>query len=197
MKLRRMWILLAIALLLPAAYLLGQAIFTPFTATITTIGPPTDLGTFSCPGGQLTGLYPMGPPCTPPESRFHFRGVKCPWYLQSSDDRITGLIELTMNGNTDGWRPDLMGPGSGQLWGTLRIEVVAGGVKTGEVWEGSWTGTRTVRETGYRTTSHDVVHGSGGRIEGLSAEIDTIDDPAAGLDTAWGRILAPPGKSGK
>ncbi len=177
--------------------MLGQAIFTPFTGTIAVLGPPTDLGTFSCPGGELTGLYPMGPPCTP-GSRFHFRGVKWPWKLESTDDRITGFIELTMNGNLDGWRDDLMAPGSGLMWGTMRLEVVdADRNRTGEVWEGTWTGTRTVRETGYRTTSHDVLHGSGGRIEGLMAEFDTIDDPEAGVDTAWGRILAPPGKSGK
>ncbi len=195
MKLRIMLVLLVVASL-PPAYMLGQAIFTPFTATITPLGPPTDIGTFSCPGGEPTGLYPFGPPCTP-GSRFHFRGVKFLWYLQSTDDRITGFLELTMNGNTDGWRQDLTGPGSGQIWGTHRLGVVANGIRTGEVWEGTWTGTRTVRETGCRTTSHNVLHGSGGRIEGLTAEFDTIDDPEAGLDTAWGRILAPPGKSGK
>jgi len=195
MKLRITLILLVVAML-PAGYMLGQAIFTPFTATIALLGPPTDTGTFSCPGGQPTGLYPVGPPCTP-GSRFHFRGVKFPWYLASSDDRMTGFLEITMNGNTDGWRTDLNGPGSGQLWGTHRLEVAANGNKTGEVWEGTWTGNRTVRETGYRTTSHNVLHGSGGRIEGLKVEFDTIDDPEAGLDSASGWILAPPGKSGK
>jgi len=196
MKLRTTLILLAVVLL-PAGYMLGQAIFTPFTGTIAALGPPTDLGRFICPGGEPTGLYPMGPPCTP-GSRFHFRGVKFPWYLQSTDDRVTGFMELTLNANTEGWRADLMGPGSGQLWGTARLEVVGtDGNRTGEVWEGTLTGTRTVRETGYRTTSRCVLHGRAGRIEGLVAELDTINDPEAGLDTAWGRILAPPGKSGK
>ncbi len=195
MKLRMTLILLVVAML-PAGYMLGQAIFTPFTATIAMIGPPIDFGTVSCPGGQLTGLYPMGPPCTP-GSRVNFRGVKFPWYLLSTDDRMTGFLEVTMNGNTDGWRIDLMSPGSGPLWGTHRLEVAVNGIKTGEVWEGTWTGNRTVRETGYRTTSHNVLHGSGGRIEGLKAELDAIDDPEAGVDSASGWILAPPGKSGK
>ena len=199
MKSRTMAILLALALL-PASYMLGRVIFTEFTGTEMAAGPPSDFGTVSCPGGQPTGLwptkpgeFPMGPPCTP-GSRVHIRGMKLSYYVQSADPRITGAQDLVINGNFDGWRAATVGGGSGHMWGTIRLELQNGGVKTGEVWEGTVNGTRTVSGDTVQSTFHDVAHGSGGRLEGLQADWHVTLNPISGLGECQGRILDPGGK---
>lgn len=119
------------------------------------------------------------------------------FYLaQTTDARTTGIEEITMNGNFDGWRPDLMGPGSGQMWGTLVFKVAdATGKPTGEVWEGTWTGTRTVTGDVAQSVIKAVAHGTGGTIEGLKANWEVTLDPTSGVGVIEGRILAPPGKA--
>ncbi len=202
MKLRVTLILLAVALLTAGNILAKSEIFTRFDGNDTFIAA-LPVGTISCPGGEpIPGWYGIGSPCTP-GSRVHQRDGQFQYHFQTTDDRLTGTMLLTSaNGNYDGWIPDLPpfgGPGSGQMWGTMRV-VVNGGSADG-VWEGSWTGTRTVTltETGdYQVviTTHNVLFGTEGSVEGLKAEFNGTADPSVGGEY-HGWILAPPGTSGK
>jgi hypothetical protein len=197
MKSRIIVILLAVTMPL-ACYALGQAIFTEFTGIEIGTGPPLNPteAKFNCPGGELTGeLFPA--PCTP-GSRVHIRGLKFPYFVLTNDPRLYGYEEVTMDGNFDGWVPDLMGPGSGHMWGTIRIEVMAGSPQswtpTGEIWEGTWTGTRTVTDGVAQSIIQAVAHGTGGSIEGLQAKWNVVLNPTTGEGQCEGRILAPGGK---
>lgn len=184
MKLRFILSLLAIVLL-SASFMPGQAIFTRFTGNQV---PPTmflDFGTYLCPGGDPAGPYPPQPPCSP-GSRVQVRGVVFQNSVIATDARMTGKYVITFNANTDGWTA--WGPGSGPLWGTVRVEVAEGGF-----WEGNYTGRREVTASGASSALHMVAHGTGGSIEGLKAEWD-ISSPHNAPSTLTGRILAPGGK---
>lgn len=187
---KQITVILCVLALLPAGYTLGQAIFTEFSGTEAPGGFPNfDTTTINCPGGQPTGLFPFGPPCTP-GSRVHIRGAKFPYIVQTTDSRFTGVEEVVMNGNFEGWRDNCWDPGSGQMWGTMRLVNPEGGV-----WEETWTGTRTVGEgCNVQSMIRAVAHGSGIGVEGLKAEYDAILDPSTGLGVVNGRILAPGGK---
>lgn len=193
MKFRIAMVLLAVCLL-PASYILGKSsILTEFTGNDTFL-TMIDPGTVACPGGQPDPTWSTGSPCTPAKSRVHSRNGKFQYHFESSDPRMTGLMELTSaNGNYEGWRPDLMGPGSGQMWGTMRLTVQG---HPEEVWEGTWTGTRTVTGNEVVITTHNVLFGTGGRIQGMKAQFTGTADPAVGGEYK-GWILAPPGKSGE
>ena len=207
MKLRMSVILLAVALL-TAGNVLGDPPFRAFTGRDTFLAM-TDPGTITCPGGLPNPAPPAPPswsPCLPmPGSRVHNRNAKFLYKFQASDNRMAGLMELTSaNGNYDGWKPDLQpfpgAPGSGPMWGTLRLTVMKGTdpqtwEATGDVWEGIWTGTRTVTQKGVVITTHDVLFGSEGGVLGMRAEFSGTGNPATG-GSFWGWILAPPGKSG-
>ncbi|MBI4908538.1 MAG: hypothetical protein HY820_33270 [Acidobacteria bacterium] len=187
MKLRKVLPVLAV-ILLAAGYVTGHSsLFTNFTGNDTFVGI-LDPGKLSCPGGQLDPTWSTGSPCTP-GSRVHIRDSRFAYYLHSSVDRITGAMELTSaNGNYDGWRPDLQSPGSGQMWGTIRVNVEG---FPNEVWEGTWNGTRTVTGNAVVITTHVVLFGAGGRIQGMKAEFRGTADPLVG-GTYEGWILAPP-----
>ncbi len=77
------------------------------------------------------------------------------------------------------------------MWGTMRLTVDG---HSEEVWEGTWTGTRTVNGTAVMITTHNVLFGTGGAIDGLKAEFTGVADPAVG-GQYQGWILAPPGKA--
>jgi hypothetical protein len=193
MKLRVVGIVLAVALL-SAGYLLAKSpIITEFTGQDTFLAVIFP-GNISCPGGQPDPTWSQGSPCTP-GSRVHLRDAQFLYHLQSTDDRLTGTMQLlSANGNYDGWRPDLPpppgSPGSGQMWGTIRVTVDG---HPDEVWEGTWTGTRTVTGQVVVITTHVLLFGTGGRIQGLKAEYRGTADPLKG-GTYQGWILAPPGK---
>jgi hypothetical protein len=190
MKLRITVFLLAVALVSAGYMPAKSSILTNFTGHDAFVGI-LDPGTFSCPGGQPNPTWSTGSPCTP-GSRVHIRDSKFAYYLHSDDERMTGPMELTSaNGNYDGWRPDLQSPGSGQMWGTMRVTVEG---HSDEVWEGIWTGTRTVTGTVVVITTHEVLFGTGGRIRGLIAEYTGTADPLVG-GAYQGWILAPPGKT--
>lgn len=211
MKLRMSVILLAVSLL-TAGNILGDSFPTVklFTGNDTFLAM-TDPGTFSCPGGQPTNSPPVvsafsGPwsPCLPmPGSRVHNRNGKFQYRLQATDERMAGLLELTSaNGNYDGWRSDLLpapgAPGSGSMWGTIRLTVMKGTdpatwTPTGQVWDGIWSGTRTVTEQGAVITTHNVLFGSEGSVLGAKSEFRGTADPFAG-GSYVGWILVPPDK---
>ncbi len=199
MKVKTALVLLAVVLLTAGNILAKSEIFTMFDGNDTFLAVFAP-GTISCPGGEpIPGWIGLGSPCTP-GSRVHQRDGEFLYGFKTSDPRLTGTMLLTSaNGNYDGWIPDISGPGSGQMWGTMRVEVKVDG-KDG-VWEGTWTGTRTVTrtETGaYQVViiTHNVLFGTEGSIEGLKAEFNGTADPMVGGEY-HGWILAPPGKSDK
>ncbi len=186
MKLRSGLLLVGV-ILLSAGLMSGQAIFTPFTGQQVTNTVFVKLPTITCPSGEPAGPYPPYPPCSP-GSRVNVRDLVFSFNVQSTDPRFTGKFVNVFNGNTDGWTlGPPAGPGSGPIWGTLRLEV-----SPDEVWEGIWTGKRKVTATGAISTIHAIAHGTGGRIEGLQAEFDIL-----ALHTSpqqyTGRILEPGG----
>jgi len=156
---------------------MGQAIFTDYKGAFKPAGI-VDPGTVECPGGQPTGAWPFGAPCSPLESRVRVRGMVRTYLQESTDPRVTGTLFVEINANFDGW------PGTGPMWGTGRLEV-----SPGEVWQGSWTGERT--PTGENLSS--ITHGSGGSIEGFKK----FEEASKGTSQLWsvsGRILNPGSK---
>ncbi len=189
MSSRRMLALFTVALM-STGLISGQTTFTEFEGKeILAIPYPVEWGSLNCPGGQPLGTWPSIPPCTP-GSAVHIRGMKWLYTLETNDSRLTGDETVIVNGNWDGWTP--LGPGSGPMWGTLRIEVKNGGNKSGEVWEGTWTGVRSVTEDGAHSSIEVIAHGCHGRVDGLIAKWDLTYDPVLGAGLCKGRILAPP-----
>jgi hypothetical protein len=191
MKLRFV-LILAAAVLLSAGFMPGQAVFTEFQGTGTGSSVYLTFGTFLCPGGEPAGPFPPNPPCSP-GSRVDVRGMVYTFNITATDGRVTGKFTNVFNANTDGWTPAGSpggpGPGSGQLWGTSRLEITDGGV-----WEGTWTGEREVTSVGAFSSVRAVMHGSGGSIQGLKSEWE-ISIPHKMPLTFTGRILVPGGKS--
>lgn len=181
----------AILMLFPVS-LSGQTIMTNYSGTSIPTGPPLDWGTVNCVGGELLEWPPFTqPPCTPDTRRIHVRGLVQEYAMVTTDPRMLGRELVTSNVNADGWTP--FGPGSGTIWGTVSIYVAEEGVETGEVWNGVWRGTRTVTETTAVSVMRADVHGSGGRIEGLSAHYDIVIDFAVGSVEIAGVIIEPGG----
>lgn len=163
---------------------MGQAVVTEFTATEIDLGL-VNPGTVQCPGGEPTGLWPTGPPCSP-GSRVHVRGAVFRYIVNASDPRVSGDRFVVVNGNFDGWT--IFGPGSGPMWGTQRLEVAGGGV-----WEGTWTGKRNVTVNNFQVSIRGEAHGTGGSIEGLKLDSQvafSLVSPPLGR----GRIIQPGGK---
>lgn len=191
MKSRRMLVWITVAVM-STGLMSGQATFTEFEGKeVLAVPTPIDFGTLKCVGGEPLGTWPSMPPCTP-GSAVHIRGIKWLYTLETNDPRLRGDEIVVGNGNWDGWTP--FGPGSGPMWGTLRIEVKDGETKTGEVWEGTWTGIRTVTDDGARSSIQVVAHGSQGRVEGLIAKWDITYDPVVGAGLCKGWIIEAGGK---
>ena len=179
----RLTFLFALTVLLSAA----AAVFTltEFSGTLTFVDF-INMVTVECIGGQAL-RDPAGPPCSA-GSRVNVRGNVARYAVTATDPRLTGTAAVTMNLNGDGWRPT--GPGSGPLWGPISLEV-----SKGEVWEGFQSGSRTASPEGeVHFASHIVMHGTGGRIQGLKAEFDVVSSGPNYAATASGWILAPAGK---
>ncbi|MCX6626114.1 MAG: hypothetical protein NTW28_00595 [Candidatus Solibacter sp.] len=124
--------------------------------------------------------------------------MKLLYHVQATDSRFTGEQVVVVNGDFEGWRE--VDPASGVMWGTLRLEVTGKGlgpiqgIKTGEVWEGAFTGTRMITAGVVRSSFHDVAYGSGGRVEGMHADWHVSLNPVTGVGECQGRILAPAGQ---
>src|SRR5512142_2739791 len=141
--------------LLSAGPAMARDVFTEFTGTaalVQFLAP----GTMLCAGGEPT---PGPAPCSA-GSRVQVRGLVFEQGLEATDPRVAGRLIVVMNANTDGWTD--FGPGSGPMWGTVRLEVGGGGL-----WEGSGTGQRKVTPlVGSSATVRGEMHGTGGSIEG-------------------------------
>jgi hypothetical protein len=181
---------IAVVIMLVPPLIAAQTVMTNFTGASIATGPPSDWGTIRCAGGEVLEWPPSTqPPCSDTTRRLLGRGLVQGYMMVTTDPRMIGRESVMSNINADGWTP--FGPGSGHIWGTVAIYVSDGGVETGEVWDGIWRGTRTVTETSAASVMRAEVHGSGGRIEGLSAHYDIVIDFVTGSVELSGVIIEP------
>jgi hypothetical protein len=120
------------------------------------IGQFLDPGKVICPGQTLTD-NPMQP--CPEGSRIAGRDIRALTRVDSEDPAMAGWMTVELNANL---APDYAGP----VWGKLSIQLDAGGA-----WEGTWNGIRE-RVPGQPIWTVDlsmVLHGTGGKIDGLQA----------------------------
>ena len=118
------------------------------------------------------------------DSVWHFRDGVQPCTDVTTDDRMTGDVEVTVNFNWKFTDPPAMF--YGPMWGTVYLE------NEGGYWEGSWVGVRT--ELGYHYV-RTILRGYGG-YEGLQARVDYVrlsPDPTAPYQVT-GFIMNPGGK---
>ena len=158
----------------------AKTILSEFTGTETALGPPSG-GTIDCPQGQLTGQYPVGPPCT--KGHVHARNLVFQYLEKATDRRMSGTSTVTANADWDGWTA--VGPGSGPMWGTVQLRVKDG------LWEGSWTGKRTVTTERADSTIHAVMFGTEGSVAGLKVEWNLVSasTPTSSVSKFSGQII--------
>jgi len=173
-----------LGIVLTAMLVMARTTVTEFTGTETPSWPPSEF-TFKCPQGQPTGGFPFSPPCT--EGAVHARGLVFQYLEAATDDRMSGTSTVSVNANWDGWTA--LGPGSGPMWGTIQLSVSGGGV-----WEGTWTGNRTVKANGGYSTIRVVMFGTQGSVNGLKAEWVIVYTPASPVGNFSGEIINPGGK---
>ena len=183
----------ALALLLPALAA-AQAVSIQLTATDAfdpmnlfgsgPIGAFTSPGTVTCPGAQPTG-NPMQP--CPPGSRMNFRDVS--WYsrLLSSSALLTGSFHSVGNNALDA-------NATGQVWGTFRIDLDAGGA-----WEGSWTAERSKVGDVWVVRMRGVGRGMGGAVDGMHLRFTEVAPTPTFMPLVWlgsmeAEVLAPPSR---
>ncbi len=141
-------------------------------------------GTVTCPGTQPTG-NPMQP--CPPDSRLNFRDVSWVSRLLSSSALLTGWFHNVGNNALDA-------NGTGQVWGTFRIELDEGGS-----WEGSWTADRSKVGNLWVVRSRGVGHGVGGAVDGMQLRFTEIAPMPTFIPSVWlgpmdAEVLAPPSR---
>lgn len=148
------------------------------------IGAFTSPGTVACPGTQPTG-NPMQP--CPPGSRMQFRDVG--WYsrLLSSSPLLVGSFYNVGNNALDA-------NGTGQVWGTFRIDLDAGGA-----WEGSWTAERSKVGSVWVISLRGVGHGQGGAVDGMQLRFTEVAAMPTFMPLFWlaslnAEVLAPPSR---
>jgi hypothetical protein len=190
-KAKSIFLAAALVWMLPA-FAAAQAVTTGLTATEIfdplnlmgngSVGAFTNPGTLSCPGAQPTG-NPMQP--CPPGSRMNVRGSSWVSRVTSSNVLLTGWFYSDGNANYDS-------NATGQLWGTFRIELDAGGA-----WEGNWTGDRSKVGEVWLMRVRGVGRGSGGMVDGVHLRFTEIAPMPNFLAIVWlgsidAEILAPP-----
>ncbi len=179
--------------LLPAV-VAAQAVTVQLTATEVfdpfdlfgsgSVGTFINSGTLNCPGARPTG-NPMQP--CPPGSRMNVRGASWESRVVSSSPLLTGWFYNDGNAGYDA-------NATGQVWGTFRIELDAGGV-----WEGSWTGNRSRVGDVWVMRVRGVGRGSGGSVHGMHLQFTEVAPMPNFLAIVWlgsidAEILAPPNR---
>ena len=148
------------------------------------VGAITSPGTVTCPGAQPTG-DPMQP--CPPGSRMNFRDVSWESRLDSSSALLTGWFYNVGNNALDA-------NATGQVWGTFRIELDAGGL-----WEGRWTADRSKVGNVWVVRLRGVGHGTGGAVDGMQLRFTEVAPMPTFMPIVWlgsidAEVLAPPSR---
>ncbi|MGE5359564.1 MAG: hypothetical protein ACM3NQ_11145 [Bacteroidales bacterium] len=182
----------ALVLLLPV-FATAQAVSVQLTATEVfdplgllpngvAVGAFTNPGTVACPGHEPTGNPTQ--PC-PPGSRMTFRDVGWQSRVMSSSPLLTGWFYNVGNNNFDA-------NATGQVWGTFRIELDAGGV-----WHGSWTADRSKVGDMWVIRVLGVGRGIGGAIDGMQLRFTEVAPMPTFMPIVWlgsmdAEVLSPP-----
>jgi hypothetical protein len=141
-------------------------------------------GTLTCPGTQPTG-NPMQP--CPPGSQIRVRDAAAKTRVMSESALLAGWMFLQANFDFDANE-------SGHGWGTLRIELDAGGV-----WEASWTSDRS-RVGNANVWIERIIssfgRGIGGIVDGMHLR---LTETAIGSTVAYAgaidaKVLVPPSR---
>ncbi len=148
------------------------------------IGAFTSPGTVTCPGAQPTG-NPMQP--CPDGSRMNFRDVGWVSRLLSSSALLTGWFYSVGNNALDA-------NATGQVWGTFRIDLDAGGA-----WEGSWTADRSKVGDVWVLRARGVGRGTGGAVDGMHLRFTEVAPMPTFMPLLWlgsmdAEVLAPPSR---
>jgi hypothetical protein len=182
----------AVVLSLLPAFAAAQAVTTQLTATevfdpmnvfgLGPVGAFLSPGTVDCPGAQPTG-NPMQP--CPAGSRMKFRNVVWKSRLDSSSSLLAGYFVNEGNNNFDA-------SATGQVWGTFRIEVDAGGA-----WAGTWTADRSKVGEVWVIRVRGVGRGSGGAVNGMHMSFTEVAPMPTFMPLFWigsldVEVLAPP-----
>jgi hypothetical protein len=182
----------AVVLLMLPAFAAAQAVTTQLTATEVfdpfnvfgngAVGQFLSAGTVDCPGAQPTG-NPMQP--CPPGSRMRFRNVVWQSRLDSTSPLLAGHFVNEGNNNFDA-------DATGQVWGTFRINLDAGGA-----WEGTCTATRSKVGSVWVIHVRGVGRGTGGAVDGMHLSFTEVAPMATFMPLFWlgsveAEVLAPP-----
>lgn len=148
------------------------------------VGAFTSPGTVTCPGTQPTGNTMQ--PC-PPGSRMTFRDVSWVSRLESSSALLTGSFYNVGNNALDA-------NATGQVWGTFRIELDAGGA-----WEGNWTADRSKVGDVWVVRLRAAGRGTGGAVDGMQLRFTEVAPMPTFIPIVWlgsmeAELLAPPSR---
>ncbi len=163
------------ALLLVARLASAQATFTLATGTqqpVTMANPSAmvnpggvvDPGDVQCQQAQYTG-NPLAP--CPPGVSGTVRGQQIVVQDITNDPRASGVNYVTVNGN-------IRSDGTMAIWGTFRMEALAGGT-----WEGTWNGKQDLLKQTKEITR--VGHGNGGAVDGLHFRSNDVYPPGSNV----------------
>jgi hypothetical protein len=134
--------------------------FDPFGLGGPVVGEILDPGTVTCPGFEPTGN--PEDPC-PAGSRINTRGFTIITRIVADTDLVTGNATIVVNANFDAF-------GTGPAWGTITIDIDAGGA-----WEGTWEGIRVMEGYVWVLPVHASFQGTGGLVDGMRyRNVDTI-----------------------
>ncbi len=135
-----------------------------------TVGAFLSSGTLPCPGTQPTG-NPMQ--LCPPGSRMSFRGVSWVSRVMSPSTLLTGWFYNEGNNSLDA-------DATGQVWGTFRIELDAGGV-----WEGGCTADRSKTENVWIVRLRGIGRGIGGSVDGMHLRFTEVAPTPTFMPIFW------------
>jgi hypothetical protein len=200
MKAKITLLVLSLVLLAPA-FLAAQAVTTVIRGTelfdpsgqflgLGEVGQVDNPGVLTCTSGALPNPDPTQPPC-PTGSRIIARGTQIESKLigESNDAWLTGTLYVTGNSDMDS-------NATGHAWGTFRIELGVGGV-----WEGTWTGKRSVSQAGgitvWTTNILGVGRGTSGDVAGKQLQFTEVITSFMPVSMAYtgtiaAKVLEPP-----
>ncbi len=134
--------------------------FDPLGLGGSVFGAFLDPGTVTCPGFEPTGI--PSDPC-PAGSRINIRGFTIITRIEADTVLVTGNATIVVNANFDAFS-------TGPMWGTITIDVDAGGT-----WEGTWEGIRVMEGYAWVLPVHASFQGTGGLVDGMRyRNVDTI-----------------------